>query len=105
MGYYTGMEDYYYHNHTVKGVPGYDLRNQTEILTLNDSYSTFFYGNETLRIIDNYHKSNQDKPLFIYVPWQAIHAATPFSASPPIYNLWPISFISPVPTLVLCTAK
>ena len=49
LGYYTGMEDYYYHNHTVKGVPGFDLRNQTEILTLNDSYSTFFYGNETLR--------------------------------------------------------
>ena len=42
------MEDYYYHNHTVKGIPGYDLRNQTERSLLNDLYSTFFNGNETL---------------------------------------------------------
>eukprot|EP01084_Bolivina_argentea_P310375 537070_1 len=75
FGYYEGMEDYYYHNNSHDGLSGYDLRNQTNPIMLPNKYSTYLYGNETIRILKKYdHDTNNNNPFFIYLPFQAVHA-------------------------------
>lgn len=68
LGYYTGDETYYTHEDN-----GHlDFRNNTEVeRNLNGTYSTFIYKQRAIDII-NYH--NSSKPLFMYLPFQAVHA-------------------------------
>eukprot|EP01084_Bolivina_argentea_P312131 540363_1 len=79
LGYLEGIEDYYVHNHTQTNgadtISGYDLRNGTHMpIMRNGSYSTYMYGNETLRILKQYDQNpTNNNPFFIYLPFQAIH--------------------------------
>ena len=75
-----GNEDYFWHNRTdtVDGQPqgdGFDFHNNTQPAFINDTYSTYIYGNMTLDIIEKYAKdTNPNKsPFFIYLPFQAVH--------------------------------
>ena len=40
---------------------------------MNGNYSTYIYGNETIRILTDYDNSDQKNPFFIYLPFQAVH--------------------------------
>ncbi|XP_070378573.1 arylsulfatase B-like isoform X2 [Dermacentor albipictus] len=78
FGYYNGHEFYY--NHTVgddEGHCGVDLwRNvghTTQAVTdLNGTYSTDVFTDEAKRIIADH---DAEKPLFLYLAYQAVHAA------------------------------
>eukprot|EP01084_Bolivina_argentea_P274855 468610_1 len=74
FGYYCGMEDYYYHNNSANGDKGYDFRNQTEPIFIPNSYSTYLYGNETIRILKKYDNDQENKNWFIYLPFQGVHS-------------------------------
>ena len=41
FGFYSAAEPYFYHNCTDQEVHGYDLRNSTDPIILNDQYSSF----------------------------------------------------------------
>eukprot|EP01084_Bolivina_argentea_P003676 6916_1 len=74
FGYYLGAEDYYYHNASEDGDRGYDFRNQTNPIMFNGDYSTWLYGNETMRLLKDYDEnSTNQNPFFIYLPFQAVH--------------------------------
>ena len=66
-GYFSGSEDYYHHSHD----GGLDLwSNRKPVLDVNNTYSTFVYTEQAVGII-NAH--NASEPLFLYVPFQAVH--------------------------------
>eukprot|EP01084_Bolivina_argentea_P177263 306571_1 len=73
FGFYSAAETYYYHNCTDQGVHGYDFRNLTHPIIMNGQYSTYLYGNETIRILNQYDKSDEKHPFFIYLAMQAVH--------------------------------
>jgi arylsulfatase B/arylsulfatase I/J len=75
-GYLTGAEDYF--SHTAKaGFPmwkewkGLDFhRNEQVVRNENGIYSTHLFTKEVINIIDQH---NTSQPLFIYLPFQAVH--------------------------------
>ena len=69
------QQDYYNHNKSYNGDHGYDLRNLTEPIRKNGKYSTYLYGNETMRLLKQYQQDTDPnkKPFFLYLPFQAIH--------------------------------
>jgi len=77
IGFYGGEEDYFTKNFTENGYNGYDFRNGTEV-SVNYGYSTYIYGEETLRILRKHVDERPDTPVFMYIPMQAPHA--PFQA-------------------------
>lgn len=72
-GYYLGCGDYF--DHSSEAIPdyfGYDfMRNMTIDYTAIGQYSTDIFTQEAVKII-NYHDSAQ--PLFLYLPYQAVHS-------------------------------
>ncbi|KAI8493732.1 hypothetical protein Bbelb_286530 [Branchiostoma belcheri] len=81
FGYLTGKDNYYDHTDdesNSKGETGYkglDLRNGTEpVWTENGTYSTELFATEAERIIASH---DTDKPLFLYLPHQAVHSGNP----------------------------
>ena len=56
---------------------GYDFRRDAE-RWLTDEYSTFFYANQTLQLLENVVDSKQEEPFFLYWSSQAAHE--PFQA-------------------------
>ncbi|XP_078577654.1 arylsulfatase B-like isoform X4 [Branchiostoma floridae x Branchiostoma japonicum] len=57
------------------GYKGLDLRNGTEpVWTENGTYSTELFATEAERIIASH---NTSKPLFLYLPHQAVHSGNP----------------------------
>ncbi|GAB6019685.1 Arylsulfatase, variant 2 [Chamberlinius hualienensis] len=68
LGYYTGDETYFSHENE-----GYlDLRNNTDVVHhLNGTYSADMFSVRAVEIL-RYH--NQSIPLFVYLPFQSVHA-------------------------------
>ncbi|XP_067685529.1 arylsulfatase B-like [Haliotis asinina] len=81
FGYYNAQEDYY--THTTAGF--LDYRNNTSPeRTENGTYSTFRFTDVAIDIIQR-HDKNQ--PLFLYLPFQAVHA--PIEVPPQYEALYP----------------
>ena len=76
LGYYSGETDYYRKNYTKTHngtvYAGIDFRNGTAP-TMNSEYSTWIYGNETLRLMERKVADDDADPFFIYLPFQAAH--------------------------------
>eukprot|EP01084_Bolivina_argentea_P120082 212864_1 len=79
-GYYNGAEDYYTHKtngafdfHDEIGIKcGSNCsRIATEVL---GSYSAQLFTKRAIEIVTNHSKSSDNKPLFLYLPYQSVHA-------------------------------
>ncbi|XP_027058114.1 arylsulfatase B-like isoform X2 [Pocillopora damicornis] len=87
FGYYCGKEDYWDHSNRETNGWGLDLHNNTEhtfqpVWTEWGQYSTDMF---TERAIDIIKKHDPSKPLFLYLPYQAVHSANyiqPIQAPP-----------------------
>jgi len=70
-GYWLGAQDYYLHTRSVGHDEGYDFRDDLNVdRSAEGNYSTELYGNRAAQII---RAHNQEKPLFLYLPFQAVH--------------------------------
>merc|ERR1711963_393899 len=70
-GYWLGAQDYYLHTRSVGHDDGYDFRDDLKVdRSAEGNYSTELYGNRAAQII---RAHNQEKPLFLYLPFQAVH--------------------------------
>eukprot|EP00045_Choanoeca_perplexa_P008969 m.84708 g.84708 ORF g.84708 m.84708 type:complete len:227 (+) comp14696_c0_seq7:196-876(+) len=97
MGYYAGSTDYWNHeslcwpgsfkngcfeNTTSDGeaVTGVDLHRNREPIFNNTEYSTKLFTDEAIEVINNHSQTQPDKPLFLYLPYQAVHVWCPLSS-------------------------
>ncbi|XP_060588767.1 arylsulfatase B-like [Ruditapes philippinarum] len=67
LGFYSGMEDYY--NKTRNN--GIDFNDGIKAIPADNRYSTYIYAERAKQIIINH---NETKPLFLYLPFQSVHA-------------------------------
>ncbi|XP_033099226.1 arylsulfatase I-like isoform X2 [Anneissia japonica] len=77
FGYYLGKEDYFDHtssfNFSKHAFWGYDFHKNGEVYKPTfGQYSTELYAKEAINILEQHNKS---KPLFLYLPFQAVHSA------------------------------
>ncbi|KAK7495658.1 hypothetical protein BaRGS_00013105 [Batillaria attramentaria] len=81
FGYYQGCEDYY--DHTYEAIPdqwGLDFRRDMQVLyNYTGYYSTQLFTDEAVRIINTHNKS---EPLFLYLPYQAVHSGNADAPNP-----------------------
>lgn len=77
IGYWLGAEDYF--NHLAEANPkaiGYDFhRNMLVDKDALGNYSTELFTKEAVKLI---HKHNQTQPLFLYLPYQAVHSGNDY---------------------------
>lgn len=67
----VGNEDYFKHVNCEQLGCGYDFRsNNTLDVESNGTYSTHLITERAKGIIENH---NKDQPLFLYLPYQAVH--------------------------------
>ena len=94
LGYYSGAEEHFTHEKVGTGdtkskmFTAYDLANNTgkyvapclgPVGNASATYSSYLYGNETLRMLEDHDPS---KPLYIYHAWNNVHAP---NEAPPNY--------------------
>ena len=77
LGYWADGEGYFVKNKSDSVLSGLDFRNGTEAV-MDDEYSTYIYGNETLRLLWQYVAEDTEDPFFLYFASQAVHH--PFDA-------------------------
>ncbi|XP_033112648.1 arylsulfatase J-like isoform X1 [Anneissia japonica] len=83
FGYYTGSEDYLTHIRE----DGLDFRDNDKVATnYNNTYSSIVFAEHAKKVVLGHNKS---QPLFLYIPFQAVHA--PLEA--------PASYIEPYKTV------
>ena len=80
LGFYSGGEDYFTHRSGL----GYDFRhdptprcgqNCSQINWQDEgNYSTTVFTREAVRIVQDHDAHNTDKPLFLYLAYQGVHA-------------------------------
>ncbi|XP_060551406.1 arylsulfatase J-like [Ruditapes philippinarum] len=73
FGFLAGHGDHYTHRATFNKMEGYDLMEndkRADMSKYNGTYSTTLFTNKVKQIIQ---KHNPEKPLFIYLPYQAVH--------------------------------
>eukprot|EP00045_Choanoeca_perplexa_P008968 m.84674 g.84674 ORF g.84674 m.84674 type:complete len:200 (+) comp14696_c0_seq3:196-795(+) len=104
MGYYAGSTDYWNHeslcwpgsfkngcfeNTTSDGeaVTGVDLHRNREPIFNNTEYSTKLFTDEAIEVINNHSQTQPDKPLFLYLPYQAVHVGNIPEPDHPSYAL------------------
>ena len=69
-GSYLGVLDHF--THVRDKYQGYDFHRDEEMqFNATGRYSTHLYGEEAVRLI---RAKKADKPLFLYLPFQALHA-------------------------------
>ena len=81
LGYFNGVEDYYNHKASY-GYYDFIKMDSMECgegcyevdTSANGQYSTFAFVNRATEIIKNHSKADSDQPLFLYLPWQNVHA-------------------------------
>ncbi|XP_072036038.1 arylsulfatase B-like isoform X2 [Amphiura filiformis] len=81
FGHLTGSEDYYTHEHTGCGMTmtpacsnwkGYDLRENDDVVHgYKGTYGTHMFTQKVQQLLQ---KHDQTKPLFLYLPYQAVHS-------------------------------
>ncbi|XP_061189374.1 arylsulfatase B-like [Saccostrea echinata] len=71
FGYLTGSEDYYTHYRCDGKMCGTDLRDNTYPANCSGKYSTYLFSQKAADIVK---KHNTDQPLFLYLPFQSVHA-------------------------------
>ena len=70
-GFYNGAEDHL--THECKG--GYDFRSNIEVdWAAKGHYSTDLLTEKSINIIKDHSKSASQTPLFLYLPYQAVHS-------------------------------
>ncbi|KAK7495650.1 hypothetical protein BaRGS_00013097 [Batillaria attramentaria] len=81
FGYYQGCEDYYDHTYEAnKDQWGLDFRRDMQVLrNYTGYYSTQLFTDEAVRIINTHNKS---EPLFLYLPYQAVHSGNGDAPNP-----------------------
>ncbi|GAB1600814.1 arylsulfatase J-like [Argonauta hians] len=85
LGYWLGAEDYYLHITDGIDGTGYDFhRNLDPEKNAIGHYSTEIFTKEAVNIIKNH---NQTEPLFLYLPYQAVHSSDtrPYLEAPEKY--------------------
>lgn len=80
VGPWTGHHDYFDHTAMETGMWGLDMRRGLKVAyDLHGKYTTEVITEEAVRII---HERNTSKPLFLYVPYTAVHSSNPYSPLP-----------------------
>ncbi|XP_074604994.1 arylsulfatase B-like [Brevipalpus obovatus] len=79
VGYFNGGNDYYDHTTLSSSLAwGIDFRRNLNLNTnASGIYSTHYYTDEALKIIENHPKHNQ--PLFLYMAYQSVHTGNTYS--------------------------
>jgi hypothetical protein len=114
LGYYAGSSDYYTQDSlcwpdpqcfiddtpTHEPVSGWDLHRDRVTITNSTLYSTMLYTAEAGRIIAAHAeqlKRLDAKPLFLYLPYQAVHVGNKVTPAHPEYGLnqAPTQYIEP----------
>ena len=87
-GYWGGAEDYYTKMVGPPGNQGYDFYDGEEVeLSAAGIYSTDLYTAKANTIIQSHAAESADKPLFLYVAYQATH--TPLAAPQRFQDMYP----------------
>jgi len=82
LGYYSGAEEHFTHTKNGESYTAYDLANNTgdnvrpcltAVGNASATYSSYLYGNETLRLLDRHDPA---VPFFAYLAWNNVHAPT-----------------------------
>lgn len=70
-GYLTGSEEYFTHKRCYGHFCGMDLRENAEPAKADGIYSTHLFSERVINIVKSH---NTTQPLFIYLPFQAVHS-------------------------------
>lgn len=80
VGPWTGHHDYFDHTAMETGMWGLDMRRGFDVAyDLHGKYTTDVITEEAVKII---HQRNVSQPLFLYVPFTAVHSSNPYSPLP-----------------------